>query len=157
MGGLDRMIAASEQTGVMTGDPEADQFLRDDPNAILMGILLDQQIRAEVAFSGPYKLKQRLGHLDMKKIAGMDPDEFKRVFSEKPAIHRFANMMAERVQNLARAISEKYDGDASKMWKGASDRKEVEKRAKELPGFGPGKVKMVIPVLELFGHQGLPA
>lgn len=155
MGGLDRMISASEEKGVATGDPEADRFLRENPNAILIGILLDQQIRAEVAFSGPYKLHQRLGHLDMKKIAEMDSDQFKEVFAEKPAVHRFANMMADRVQNLARAIAEKYDGDASKMWTDTSDRKTVEKRAKELPGFGASKVKMMGSVLELFGYKSL--
>src|SRR5690606_25863869 len=108
MGGLDRMITASKEKGIATGDPEADRFLRENPNAILIGILLDQQMRAEVAFSGPYKLYQRLGHLDMKKIAEMDAEKFKAIFSEKPAVHRFANMMAERVQRLASAVAEKY-------------------------------------------------
>lgn len=149
------MISAAETEGVTTGDPEADRFLREDPNAILIGILLDQQIRAEVAFTGPYKLHQRLGHLDMKKIANMDPEKFNEIFSQKPAVHRFSNMMAERVQNLARAVAEKYDGDASKMWSDTSDKKTLEKRAKELPGFGAGKVKMMAPVLELFGYKKL--
>ncbi len=155
MGGLDRMITASKEKGIATGDPEADRFLRENPNAILIGILLDQQMRAEVAFSGPYKLYQRLGHLDMKKIAEMDAEKFKAIFSEKPAVHRFANMMAERVQRLASAVAEKYDGDASRMWSDTADRKEVEKRAKELPGFGADKVKMMGPVLELFGYKTL--
>ena len=153
MGGLDRMISASEKEGIATGDPEADRFLRENPNAILIGILLDQQMRAEIAFSGPHKLHERLGHLDMKKIAEMDPDEFKGIFGEKPAVHRFANMMADRVQNLARAIVEKYQGNAANMWSDTSEKKTVEKRAKELPGFGASKVKMIGPVLDLFGHK----
>lgn len=153
MGGLDRMIAASEQEGVATGDPEADRFLRENANAVLIAILLDQQIRAEIAFAGPYKLHQRLGHLDMNTIASMDSDAFKEVFGKKPAIHRFSNMMADRVQNLARAVSEKYDGDAANMWADVPDAATVQKRAKELPGFGAGKVKMIRPVLELFGHK----
>lgn len=147
------MISASEKEGVATGDPEADEFLRQNPNAILIGILLDQQIRAEIAFTGPYKLHERLGHLDLTKIAAMEPDKFKEIFGQKPAIHRFANMMADRVQNLAKAVVEKYDGDASNMWSDTTDKKTVEKRAKELPGFGAGKVKMMGPVLELFGHR----
>ncbi len=155
MGGLDRMISASEKQGVATGDPDADRFLRENPNAILIGILLDQQIRAEMAFSGPYKLNERLGHLDMRKIAEMDSEEFKDVFGRKPAIHRFSNMMADRVQKLARVIADEYEGDASKLWSDTTDKKSVEKRAKALPGFGAGKVKMMAPVLELFGHRSL--
>lgn len=155
MGGLDRMIASAESQGVATGDPDADRFLQENPNAILIGILLDQQIRAEMAFAGPYKLSRRLGHLDMKKIAAMNADEFKEIFGQKPAIHRFSNMMADRVQNLARAVAEKYDGDASKLWSDTTDRRTVEKRASELPGFGASKVKMVGPVLELFGYRTL--
>ncbi len=91
----------------------------------------------------------------MRKIADMDPDTFKGIFGKKPAIHRFSNMMADRVQNLARAIVDKYDGNAANMWDDTSDRKTVEKRAKELPGFGAGKVKMIGPVLDLFGHKSL--
>lgn len=150
------MIASAEKDGIATGDPNADALLRDDPNAILIGILLDQQIRAEAAFSGPYKLAQRLGRLDMKEIAEMDPEEFKDVFSQKPAVHRFSNMMADRVQKLAQSIEAKYDGDASKIWADGADLKIVEQRAKDLPGFGTNKVKMLKEVLQLFGHRGFP-
>lgn len=154
MGGLDRMIASAEKDGIATGDPNADALLRDDPNAVLIGILLDQQIRAETAFSGPYKLVQRLGHLDMNEIANMDAEAFREIFAQKPAVHRFANMMAERVQKLAQSIQAKYDGDASKIWADGADLKIIEQRAGNLPGFGANKVKMLKDVLELFGHQG---
>lgn len=137
------MIATAEKEGIATGDPDADALLREDPNAIVIGILLDQQIRAETAFSGPYKLAQRLGHLDMAKIANMDAEEFKEVFARKPAVHRFANMMADRVQKLAQAIQAKYDGDASKIWADGADLKIVEQRARDLPGFGANKAKMM--------------
>lgn len=153
MGGLDRMIANADHEGVATGDPYADAFLRENPNAILVGVLLDQQIRAEVAFTGPYKLSERLGHFDMEKIAEMDSDAFSEVFSRKPAVHRFSNMMAGRVQKLAQSIAAKYDGDASQLWADGADIKTVQKRARDLPGFGASKVKMIGDVLELFGHR----
>lgn len=153
MGGLDRMIASSEREGVATGDPDADAFLRDNPNAVLIGVLLDQQMRAEVAFSGPYKLHQRLGHLDMQMIAQMDADKFKDIFGRKPAVHRFANMMADRVQNLAQAVVDEYGGDASKIWADASDEGTIKKRAKQLPGFGASKVNTLVAALDLFGHR----
>jgi uncharacterized HhH-GPD family protein len=153
MGGLDRMIANFEESGELTGEPEADALLRANGNALLIGTLLDQQIRAEIAFSGPYKLKERLGHLDLKKIANMDAEKFAGVFSEKPAIHRFSNRMAERVQKLARAVVDQYDGDGAQIWKEAADEKDFEKRAKALPGFGPGKVKTLTHALEVFGHR----
>ena len=154
MGGLNRMIANFEQAGILTGDPDADELLRADGNAMLIGTLLDQQIRAEVAFSGPMKLKQRLGHLDMKKIAEMDPEKFAEVFSEKPSVHRFANMMAGRVQKLAKAVVDDYAGDGSKIWKESTDTKDLEKRAKALPGYGPSKVNALKHALNVFGHHG---
>lgn len=147
------MIASREKDGVATGDPDADAFLRENPNAVLIGVLLDQQIRAEMAFSGPLKLYERLGHLDMETIAEMDPEEFQEVFARKPAVHRFSNMMADRVQNLARTIAEEYDGDASGLWSDIDDDRAIEKRAKKLPGFGAAKVKTLIAALDLFGHR----
>ena len=146
------MIAKFEQSGVLTGNPDADALLREDGNALLIGTLLDQQIRAEVAFSGPLKLKERLGHLDMKKIAAMDPERFAAVFAEKPAVHRFANMMAGRVQKLAQALVEHYDGDGARVWTEARDAADLEKRARALPGFGPGKVHTLKHALNVFGH-----
>lgn len=147
------MIASRKKDGVATGDPDADALLREDPNAVLIGVLLDQQIRAEMAFSGPLKLYERLGHLDMEKMAGMDPEAFKEMFAEKPAVHRFSNMMADRVQNLARTIADEYDGDASGLWSDADDDQTIEKRAKKLPGFGAAKVKTLTAALDLFGHR----
>lgn len=153
MGGLDRMIDSQKEKGIATGDPEADDFLRSNPDAILIAILLDQQVRAEYAFSGPHKLYQRLGHLSMPLIADMNPDEFKDVFSQKPAVHRFSNMMANRVQSLAKAITEKYDGEAANIWNDGVDLRTVKKRVGKLPGFGKSKVNMIGPVLELFEHR----
>lgn len=153
MGGLDRMASSHKESGVATGSPEADSFLRSDPNAVLVAVLLDQQMRAEVAFEGPYKLHQRLGHLDMEKIARMDLNRLKSVFGEKPAIHRFYNMMAGRVQDLAKAVVDRYDGNAAKMWADGTSWDEVAGRAGELPGFGKAKVKTLREALALFGHR----
>jgi uncharacterized HhH-GPD family protein len=153
MGGLDRMIASQEREGIATGDQDADAYLRENPNAVLIGVLLDQQIRAEVAFSGPYRLYERLGHLDLRTIADMDPDAFKEVFGRKPAIHRFASMMADRVQTVARLVADEYDGDASKLWADAEDDAAVAQRAKQLPGFGASKAKTLVSALDLFGYR----
>jgi uncharacterized HhH-GPD family protein len=96
MGGLDRIESRLEAEGLALDEPAAEELLRGDANALLIGVLLDQQIRAETAFTGPYGLKQRLGHLDMRKIADMDTEALSEVFGEKPAVHRFASMMAGR-------------------------------------------------------------
>lgn len=153
MGGLDRMVSSHKESGVATGNPEADSFLRSNPNAVLVAVLLDQQMRAEVAFEGPYKLHQRLGHLDMEKIAHMDLDQLKSVFGEKPAIHRFYNMMAGRVQELAKAVVDRYDGNAAAMWTDGTSWDEVAGHAGDLPGFGKAKVKTLKDALTLFGHR----
>lgn len=153
MGGLDRMIENCHAHGVATGSAEADEFLRTEPGAILVAVLLDQQVRAEMAFAGPYKLKERLGHFDLNRIAAMDEEAFAGVFGQKPAVHRFANMMAAKVQSLARAVSERYDGNAERLWGDGADLATVRRRVAELPGFGPSKVHMIGAVLELFGHR----
>lgn len=153
MGGLARMFENKKQHGIATGDPDADAFLRENPNAILIGLLLDQQMRAEVAFSGPYKLHERLGHLDVERIAEMDTDDLGDVFGEKPAIHRFYNMMAGRVHTLAQYLTEHYDGDGSKLWEDGADEATIKGRAKDLPGFGKSKVDALPEALMLFGYR----
>ena len=153
MGGLDRMIDRHAKKGTATGDPDADALLREDGNALLIGALLDQQIQAEMAFTGPSKLKDRLGHLDMEMIANMDPDDFKEIFSESPAVHRFTNMMADRTQILAKEIVEEYDGDAARIWNDGAELTTIQTRVQTLPGFGKAKVKTLLHALDFFGHR----
>ena len=153
-GGLARMLNRHKAEGTFTKDRDADQFLRDDANAVLLGLLYDQRVLAETAFCGPYKLKERLGHLDMKKIAEMDEDAFREVFVESPAVHRFTGVMSARTQAVAKALAEDYDGDAANLWREGSCR-EVEKRLQQLPGFGPLKAKKIKFCLYYLGHRDL--
>ena len=153
-GGLVRMLNRFKQEGTATKDPEADQFLRDEPNAILLGLLYDQRVLAETAFIGPLKLKQRLGHLDMRKIADMDAEAFQTIFSESPAVHRFTGKMADTTQAVARKLAEEYDGDAANLWKEGTNA-EVEKRVQTFPGFGPLKAQKLRLCLYYFGHRDL--
>ncbi|OZC02648.1 hypothetical protein [Rubricoccus marinus] len=153
-GGLVRMLDRLKNEGTATKDPEADQFLRDNANAVLLGLLYDQRVLAETAFCGPLKLRQRLGHLDMRQIADMDRDAFEAVFVETPAVHRFTNKMVDTTQTVARAIADEYDGDASGLWREGTNA-EVEKRVKKLPGFGPQKAAKLKYCLYYFGHRDL--
>lgn len=129
--------------------PAADELLERDPLALLIGMLLDQQIPLEKAFAGPYVLAQRLAvdRLDAKAVAEYPPEEFAKLFATPPAIHRFPGSMAERTQKLARAIVDEYDGDASKIWTEAKDGKDLFKRLSELPGFGKMKAQIFIALL----------
>lgn len=147
------MIDRQTHEGTATGEPEADALLREDGNAVVLGVLLDQQVRAEMAFTGPHKLKERLGHLDMQKLAEMDSEAFGEVFSESPAVHRFTNMMAGRTQEVAQEIAKRYDGDASAMWSDGAGIDEVKSRAGELPGFGDAKTETLVHALDFFGHR----
>src|SRR4249920_1096587 len=99
-----------------TGDAEADALIAHDPLALLIGFALDQQVPVQTAFSGPLKLKQRLGGLDAEEIAGIDPARLDEVFREKSAVHRFPGAMAARVQELCRTIVSDYGGDAARVW-----------------------------------------
>jgi uncharacterized HhH-GPD family protein len=130
-----------------TGNDEADAFLSDDPLALLIGFALDQQVTVQKAFSGPWELRGRLGHLDARKIAATDPADLDRVFRERPAIHRFPGSMAGKVQALCAAIAERYDNDAARIWRDARDGADLEQRLLDLPGIGPMKAKTILAVL----------
>ena len=132
---------------VWTDDPEANRLLETDPLALLIGLVLDQQVKMEKAFAGPYVLKQRLGHLDARKIAAMDPDKLIAVFRERPALHRFPGSMAQRVQALCQALVKEYLGDAAKVWTETRDGDDLAARIKKLPGFGDLKVKILVAIL----------
>jgi uncharacterized HhH-GPD family protein len=130
-----------------TGDDEADRLLVEEPMALLIGFALDQQVTVPTAFSGPLKLKQRLGTLDPKTIAETDPERLEAVFRQKPAVHRFPGNMARRVQELCAAIVEDYDGDAARIWTEARDGDELRSRIAALPGFGEMKITALGAVL----------
>ncbi len=137
-------------------DPKADELLQKDPLALMIGMLLDQQIPLEKAFMGPYVLAQRTNvkRLKAAAIADYDPEEFNRIFATPPAIHRFPGSMAERTQKLARAIADEYEGDAAKVWKDATDAKDLFTRLNALPGFGKQKAQIFIALLaKQFGVQ----
>lgn len=130
-----------------TGNDEADALLASDPLALLIGFALDQQVTVQKAFSGPLDLRNRLGHLDAKRIAATDPAELDRVFRERPALHRFPGSMAGKVQALCAFIAERYGGDASRIWREAKDGRDLQARLLELPGFGEMKARTVLAVL----------
>ena len=131
----------------MTGLAEADEVLNEHPFAVILGMQLDQQYWMEHAFRGGHKLLGRLGHLDTAKIAAMDPEEFKAVASQTPAIHRFPASMATKVQALARIIETEYGGDVTRLWNEAESGKELLKRLQALPGFGAQKAKIFVALL----------
>jgi uncharacterized HhH-GPD family protein len=128
--------------------PAADALLDDDPLALLIGMLLDQQIPLEKAFSGPYVLRERLGgHLDAAEIASYEPEAFAAIFGQTPAIHRFPKAMAARVQTLCRIVVEEYDGEAGAVWGTATNGQDLLKRLTALPGFGKQKAQIFLALL----------
>jgi uncharacterized HhH-GPD family protein len=132
----------------ITGDPEADRLLETQPLALLIGMLLDQQMPLEAAFAGPKKLADRLGELDVGRIAEADPDEFTAMCSTPPAVHRYPKSMAKRIQALCRYLVETYDGRAEAVWTdGDPDGPEVLRRLKALPGYGDQKARIFLALL----------
>ncbi len=132
----------------LTGDAEADAVLSRDALALLIGMVLDQQVTMEKAFSSPAELARRLGgSLDAASIAAMEPEELATVFKERPALHRFPGSMAGRVQQVSRAVVEDYGGKADAIWKGARSGEELVGRLKSLPGFGEQKSKIFAALL----------
>ena len=135
-------------TMAVTGDADADGLLNTDPLALLIGMLLDQQVPMEWAFRGPALLKERLGgELDADKIAAMDSEELVAVFCQKPALHRFPASMARRAHEMCVAIAKDYDGDAAAIWEGARTGDELFARLRALPGYGEEKSKIFVAIL----------
>lgn len=130
-----------------TNDDEANRLLVDDPLALVIGFVLDQQVTVQTAFLGPLKLRERLGDLDAGAIAATDPGRLEEVFRRKPAIHRFPGSMAHRVHDVCSVIASEYDGDASRIWSEATDSDDLRGRLAALPGFGEMKVKALACVL----------
>jgi uncharacterized HhH-GPD family protein len=132
----------------MPVEPEANELLSRSPLALLIAMLLDQQVTLEKAFSAPLDLARRLGHEPTAaELAEFDPDRLASIFSERPALHRYPKAMAARVQELARLIVEQYDGDAARLWESAGSGAELLKRVAALPGFGAQKAQIFVALL----------
>ena len=147
------MMDRHRDAGTLTGDVAADAFVRAYPEAAFLGLLYDQRVRAEVAFTGPQRLFERLGHLDLVQIAAHDADDLRLRFAERPTVHRFTNTMADLTQKAARAVVEGYGGRVVALWEDGADARTVAARVRKLPGFGPDKAKKLPYVLHYFGYR----
>ena len=137
-------------TGMLpiTGEPDADRLLVENPFALLLGMLLDQQVPMEWAFRGPHTLERRLGRpLDAETVAALGEEKVEEVFREKPALHRYPGSMGKRAHALAAHIVEHYGGDTAAIWRDAPSGDELLRRLRELPGFGEEKAKIFLAIL----------
>lgn len=131
----------------VTGLPEADAVLDEQPFAVLAGMMLDQQYPMEHAFRGPWKIVERFGTFDPVAIADADPEEFTALATTPPAIHRYGRAMAARLQELARVVVDEYGGDASRIWTEVTSGADLVKRVRALPGFGEQKAKIFVALV----------
>ena len=138
-----------------TGNDGADELLAHEPLALLIGFAIDQQVTVQQAFSGPLKLEERIGTLDARAIAKIDPVALEAAFRQTPAIHRFPRAMAERVQELCQVVADEYGGDAARIWTDAADAADLRRRIGALPGYGKMKITGLGSVLAL--HFGVEA
>lgn len=134
-----------------TPDEQANDLLAKSGTALLIGLCLEQQVPSQKALSGPYVLRQRIGHIDARKIAAMRPAALDKVFREKPALHRFPGMMAKRVQQLCRIIADDYGNRGERVWDKVTKASDLFERLRALPGFGDEKAKCSVRILASFG------
>jgi uncharacterized HhH-GPD family protein len=130
-----------------TDSDEANELLAREPMALLIGFALDQQVTVPTAFTGPLKIKKRLGTLDPRELASLDPDRLEAAFRQRPAVHRFPGAMASRVRELAAHVAAEYGGNAARLWEDARDGADLRRRIADLPGFGEMKIKALTAVL----------
>ncbi len=141
------MTATAKKDFYITGIPAADALLNNDGTALLIGMLLDQQVPMQWAFTGPNTIRDRLGHIDAKRIANMDLDDFVAMCRVKPAVHRFPNAMAKRIHSMCTVIATTYKGKGDNIWIGVDDAKELFRRLRDLPGFGEEKSQIFVALL----------
>jgi uncharacterized HhH-GPD family protein len=143
-----KVFLEDDMTLAMPIAPEANELLSRDAFALLLAMMLDQQVPFEKAFGSPYELTLRLGHEPTAgQIAEFNPEALAAIFSERPALHRFPKAMAARAQELAKIIADRYDGDAASVWGTAEDAADLRKRLSALPGFGAYKAQITIALL----------
>jgi len=148
------MLNRFHNEGTLTGDADEDAFLRKHPEAALLGLLFDQRVRAESAFTGPRRLYDQIGHLDMRRLAAFDPEQLRTVFAPPPlAVHRFSNKMSDYTRAVAQSIVDQHDGDVTNIWSDGADSSTVRKRVQKLPGFGPTKAMKSKYVLHYLGYR----
>lgn len=149
---LEWVAPLSEGLGVtLTDDPEADRFLAENPNALLLGVLFDSQYLTRKAFAVPLRLRERLGHLDMTMLACEDRQVLNDTFSQKPALHRFPYKFAGMTQELARVVTSRYGGDSARIWTEAAGAEDLGQRLIDLPAFGEEKTNWTVGMLGKLG------
>jgi uncharacterized HhH-GPD family protein len=145
---LSWLAPLSEGRGItLSNDPAADLFLAQDPNALLVGVLLDSQFATRQAFASPLRLRDRLGHFQLETMATANEDEFIALFREKPALHRFPAKFARLTQQLAAHLLERYAGDSSRLWRESADVNDLGARILALPAFGVEKANWTVGML----------
>ena len=144
-------LAMKQPAYPFTPNDRANALLARSGTALLIGLCLEQQVRSEKAMVGPFALRERIGHLDARKIAAMRPSELEKAFREKPALHRFPGMMAKRVQQLCRVIADEFGNNGARVWKGVTKADDLSARLRALPGFGEDKAACAVRILATFG------
>lgn len=139
--------AALHGTLRVTGNDEADALLNRDPLALLLGMLLDQQVPMEWAFAAPRTLSERLGHLDLASIVAAGPEALEAAFCEKPALHRFPSSMAKRAFAMCEFLLENHPTGPNELWREVDDGGELFRRIRALPGYGDEKAKIFVALL----------
>jgi uncharacterized HhH-GPD family protein len=139
-----------------SNEDAADDLISSDPTALLIGFCLDQQITVEHAFTGPLRIVERIGTVNAKELAKVDPGKFEAAFRERPAIHRFPASMAQRVQKMCATIAADYGGDSAAIWNGASNGKDLYNRLRAIPGIGEMKARTIVKLVGQYWRPDLP-
>ena len=148
---LEWVVPLTEGRGVtLTDNPEADMFLAEDPNALLLGVMYDSQYQTRRAFAIPFVLRERLGHFDIDRIAS-EPELVHAAFTTKPALHRFPNRYAELTSKLAQVLVDEYEGNSGRIWLEASSVDDLAGRLMALPAFGGQKTSWTVGMLGRLG------
>lgn len=131
----------------LTSDPQAHRLLREQPFALLLGLLFDHGIPSERAWRAPAELRRRLGHLDPQQMLD-DPDAVQAAVAGPPALHRYRDTLAGWVVHAARRVVTEYGGDAAGIWSDGPGEAELRRRLVAFTGIGETKASRALDVFE---------
>jgi len=137
---------AAQVGGAFTNDPEADALVKSSPEAFLLAVLFTQGVPAERAWAGPFLLHERLGHLDLVRLAE-ERDSVDEAVCRRPALHRFKHTIAGWISDAASRLLECYGGDAAAIWGDAPTAIELTERLSAFRGIGRKKAAMAVEIL----------
>jgi len=130
-----------------TPEPSARTLIKANPFAFCAAVCLDRGTKADIIWTIPYWIQQRVGHFDPQRFYKLSLEEIRELFDALPKKPRYINAAPITFQDITRIVVEQFSGDAEAIWK---DRKasEVKETFLSVYGVGNGIANLALILIE---------